>query len=207
MSNITKTPQYSTMTFVDVWDELDKFTDDYAEAGIYTEPVSSNNVVVKAGTKLSSDNLRILFYLLYSRYGNNPIANNDVNQFKFKIFTIIFQYGPTWEKHLDIQERLRALSEDDLIKGAKAIYNAAANPSGSPTTGTLEELDFINQQNTTNYKKSKMEAYGQLWELLANDVTGTFLDRFSVCFKQFVMPEKPLLFITDEEESDEDEGE
>lgn len=204
MNNITKTPQYSTMLFTEVWDSASDFKDDYEEAGIYTEPVTSEGVVIKAGTKLSDASINLLFYLLYSKYGNNPIANNDVNQFKFKIFSIVFQYGPSWEKRLDIQEKLRALTDDDILKGSKAIYNTALNPSTDPSTASLEELEYINSQNTTNYKKSKMDAYTQLWDLLATDVTGEFINKFKVCFKQFVRPEKPLLYITEDEEEGEE---
>lgn len=207
MSNITSKPQYNTMLFVNVWDKAEDFLADYEDAGIFTEEVKdADNKVIKAGTKLSDDEITLLFYLLYSKYGNNPIANLDLTQFKFKVFTIIFQYGPSWSKRLDIQERLRALSEDDIMRGGKAIYNTAANPATLPETGSLEELRFINAQNTTNYKKSKMEAYAQLWDLIDMDVTSDFLNKFKVCFKTFVMPERPLLYVTDEE-SEEDEGE
>ena len=203
MSNITETPQYSTMLFTDVWSSVIDFKYDYEQAGIYTEPVlGENQKVIKAGTKLSDASINLLFYLLYSKYGNNPIANRDVNQFKFKVFSIIFQYGPTWEKKLDIQESLRALGEEDIQKGSKAIYNTALNPSTQPSNGSLEELNYINSQNTTNYKKSKLEAYGQLWVLLDTDVTGDFINKFKVCFKQFVRPEKPLLYITESEEGE-----
>ena len=207
MSNITNTPQYSTMLFTDVWSSVIEFKNDYEEAGIYTEPVISNDVVVKAGTKLSDASITILFSLLYSKYGNNPIANRDVNQFKFKVFGIIFQYGPSWEKKLEIQEKLRALSDDEISKGSKAIYNTAVNPSTQPSTQSLEELTYINSQNTTNYKKSKMDAYTQLWGLIDTDVTGDFINRFKVCFKQFVRPEKPLLYVTDNDETVEEGGE
>lgn len=206
MSEITKTPQYSTMLFTDVWSSASDFKDDYEEAGIYTEPVTVSDVVVKAGTKLSDASITILFSLLYSKYGNNPIANSDVNQFKFKVFGIMFQYGPSWEKKLEIQEKLRALSDDEIAKGSKAIYNTAVNPSTQPSTQSLEELTYINSQNTTNYKKSKMDAYTQLWGLIDTDVTGDFINRFKVCFKQFVRPEKPLLYVTDNDETTEEEG-
>ena len=202
MSNIEMTPQYNTMLFSDIWNNANDFLTDYTSAGVFTSPVTENGVVVKAGTKLSDDNIVLLYYLLYSKYGNNPIANRDVNQFKFKVFSIIFQYGPTWEKKLDIQESLRALGEEDIQKGSKAIYNTALNPSTQPSTGSLEELGYINSQNTTNYKKSKLEAYGQLWVLLDTDVTGDFVNKFKVCFKQFVRPEKPLLYITESEEGE-----
>lgn len=207
MPEIIKTPQYSTMLFCDVWNNPTSFKDDYEEAGVFTEPVVVSDVTVKAGTKLSDANLTILFALLYSKYGNSPIANSDVNQFKFKVFGIIFQYGPSWEKKLEIQEKLRALSDEEIAKGSKAIYNTALNPSSQPSTQSLEELQYINSQNTTNYKKSKMDAFTQLWGLIDTDVTGDFINRFKVCFKQFVRPEKPLLYITDNDEvSEEEEG-
>ena len=207
MPNINKTPQYSTMLFCDVWNNPTSFKDDYEDAGVFTEPVTDNGVTIKAGTKLSDANLTILFALLYSKYGNSPIANSDVNQFKFKVYGIIFQYGPSWEKRLEIQEKLRALSDEEIAKGSKAIYNTALNPSSQPSTQSLEELQYINSQNTTNYKKSKMDAYTQLWGLLDTDVTGEFINRFKVCFKQFVRPEKPLLYVTDNEGTSEEEEE
>ena len=207
MPEIIKTPQYSTMLFCDVWNNPTSFKDDYEEAGVFTEPVTDNDVTIKAGTKLSDANLTILFALLYSKYGNSPIANSDVNQFKFKVYGIIFQYGPSWEKRLEIQEKLRALSDEEIAKGSKAIYNTALNPSSQPSTQSLEELQYINSQNTTNYKKSKMDAYTQLWGLLDTDVTGEFINRFKVCFKQFVRPEKPLLYVTDNEGTSEEEEE
>ena len=198
MSNITNTPQYSTMLFTDVWSSVTDFKYDYEQAGIYTEPVTSNGIVVKAGTKLSDASITILFSLLYSKYGNNPIANRDVNQFKFKVFGIMFQYGPSWEKKLEIQEKLRALSDDEIAKGSKAIYNTAVNPSTQPSTQSLEELTYINSQNTTNYKKSKMDAYTQLWDLLVTDVTNDFLNKFRPLFKQFVRPERHYIFESEE---------
>ena len=207
MSNIIKTPQYSTMLFTDVWDSVSSFKDDYEDVALYTTPTVVDGVTVKAGTKLSDTSITILFGLLYSKYGNSPLANSDVNQFKFKVFGIMFQYGPSWEKKLEIQEKLRALSDEEIAKGSKAIYNTALNPSSQPSTQSLEELQYINSQNTTNFKKSKMDAYTQLWGLINTDVTGEFINRFKICFKQFVRPEKPLLYVTDNDETEEEEGE
>lgn len=187
--DVTMLPQYSTVLFTDIWDDVDEFLADYSSVGI--------------PTTISTVNATTLYYLLFARYGNNPIANRDEEQFKYKIFSVIFQYGPTWEKRLDIQSKLRAISDEDLLKGAKAIYNAALNPSTAPTTGSLEELEYINSQNTTNYKKSKMDAYSQLWELLSTDVTGEFINKFKICFKTFVMPERPLIYVTEGDDSDE----
>ena len=181
-------PQYSTVLFNDIWDNVDDFLDDYANVGI--------------PTSITTLNATTLFYLLYARYGNNPIANNDITQWKYKIFSVIFQYGPSWEKRLAIQTTLRGLTEDDLLKGAKAIYNTALNDSTAPSTATLEELNYINSQNTTNYKKSKMDAYTQLWNLIETDVTEEFLNQFKKCFKLFVSNEKPIIYVSEEDEGE-----
>lgn len=187
-------PQYSTNLFSDIYDDVDKFVQDFKNIGI---PYKINNVQT-----VSDTNIQTVYYLLYARYGNNPIANNDITQWKYKIFSVIFQYGPSWQKRLDIQAQLRGLTEADILAGNRAIYNHAYNPSQTPSTSTTSELDFINEQNTTNFKKSKMEAYAQLWELIDTDVTEAFLDKFKKCFKQFVAPERPLLYVTEEEEEE-----
>ena len=53
-----------------------------------------------------------------------------------------------------------------------------------------------------------MEAYAQLWDLLAIDVTGEFLNKFQKLFKQFVQPERTWIYVTelDEVEDEEDDG-
>ena len=178
-------PQYDTKLFTDIYDKVDTFVADYNQINLggITDPT----LVTK------------LFYLLYAKFGNSPIANLDENQFKYKLFSTVFMYGPAWEKRLDIQNEIRNLSADDLLQGAKAIHNRALNPETDPSTAALTELTYINEQNTTNYTKSKMDAYGQLWSLISTDVTAEFLAKFNDCFKKFVKPANPLIYVTDEE--------
>ena len=178
-------PQYDTKLFTDIYNNADTFVADYnsISLGGLTDPT----LVTK------------LFYLLYAKFGNSPIANLDENQFKYKLFSTVFMYGPAWEKRLDIQNEIRNLSADDLLQGAKAIHNHALNPETDPSTSDITELTYINEQNTTNYTKSKMDAYGQLWSLISTDVTADFLDKFNDCFKKFVRPANPLIYVTDEE--------
>lgn len=180
---MTITINSCTKTFTEIYESASDFASDYSTFAL--GGITDSTLVSK------------LYYLLYAKYANNFITNIDETQFKYKLFTIIFEYGPTWEKRLDIQTKLRAISDDDLLLGAKAIYNHAYNPSTEPSTQSLTELTYINDQNTTNYKKSKMDAYTQLWNLLATDVTEGFLDRFSVLFKKFISP-----FVTIEEDEE-----
>lgn len=183
---MNKTPQYNTMLFCDIYENEDDFVEDYNSIGV--------------PTTITEESATILFYLLYSKYGNNPIANMDVNQFKMKLFTVVWQYGPSWEKRLDIQKRLRNLTEDEIMTGAKTINNHSYNPSTEPSTGSLEELTTIDNQNTTSYKRSKVEAYAGLWSMIKTDVTEEFIGKFMRLFKKFVQPENPLLYVTEEEQ-------
>ena len=179
-------PMSSTKTFVEVYGSWEDFLTD--SGTIFT-------------LNITEDNLKTLYYLLYARYGNNFITNWDETQFKAKLWGLIWQYGPTWEKRLDIQDKLREIGDTELLDGAKAIYNHAFNPSTDPSTQSLTELTYINDQNTTNYKKSKMDAYTQLWNLLITDVTEDFVARFKPLFKKVIAPYTYLY------ESEEDDNE
>jgi len=190
-------PQYDTKLFSEVWDNASDFyyeltnTDNpyyYVIREFVDLDVSTYNQTIQ-GT-----NLYRLYYLLFARYGNSPIANYDVTQFKMKVASVIFKYGLTWLKKVQIQDTLRNLSEEELTRGSKQISNHAYNPSTEPSTDTLDEILTINDQSSIGSKKSYMEAYGQLWNLLDKDVTSEFIDKFKDCFKQFVMPEHPILY-------------
>lgn len=174
---------YRTKKFTDFYQTAQDFVNDYHLCGI--------------PSTITDDTATTLFYLLYARYGNSHIINSDENQFKYKMFSIIFQYGPTWEKRLDIQNKLRNLTEDELMYGTKAIYNTANNPGTEPSTGSLEELPYINSQNTTGYKKSKMDAYANLLALLDTDVTEDFIKKFGKLFITILEPREPLWYTTE----------
>ena len=141
---------YCTKLFCDIYDNAEDFVKDYKESGLYNQANS-----------ITDEHASLLFFLIYAKHGNSPIANLDINQFKYKMWSIIFQYGPSWEKKLDIQEKLRELSEADIISGSKAIYNRAYNPESLTGPSTTDEigLEYVSEQNTTNHKKSKLEAY------------------------------------------------
>jgi hypothetical protein len=286
-------PRFDTKLFSEIWERVDEFVYDYQTIGI---PMT-----------ISISNANTLFYLLYARYGNNPIANYDEEQFKYKVFSIIWQYGPTWQKRLSVQESLRGLQLSDLIDdgslhelfshtgsenssktgsdgntrtyqeagtntGTQAvahtgtirtqgdnedIKNHAFNPGTAPAANAYSPLGYINEQtanktdvdNTTTHNNTdtttnnladaksgtitdsrqisdavtgqeasnnettrtltqgKLKAYEKLLELLDSDVTGDFLSKFKVCFKQFVMPEMTWIYVTDLDEEEEEEEE
>lgn len=311
-------PRYDTKLMTEVWSQASEFLTDYQNAGI--------------PTTISVQNATTLYYLLYARYGNTPIANYDENQWKYKMFSIIFQYGPTWEKRLDVQNTLRGLQISDLVDngsfhelfshsatesssktgsdnntrtlntterntGTSAVANTgtdttastgtqsvahtgtvgttgetediknhAYNPGTAPAQDAYSPLNYINEQNatknnvdstvtnnltdattndlqnqtthnttstttndlsradtgtikddrtisdtakadnksqnetTTVMTAGKLKAYEKLLELLETDVTGEFINKFKTCFKQFVMPERTFIYVTEDED-------
>lgn len=140
--------------------------------------------------------LDLLYYLLVARYANSVIASDDENRFKYQMFSIIFQYGPTWAKELEIQKSIRALTEDELREGTRSTVNNAANPSTQPSTIDTDELPYVNQQNVSKVKRSKVDGYALVLSLLKEDVSEEFLRRFQKLFLTVVQPERPLWYIT-----------
>lgn len=163
---------YNTKIFTEIYEDYAAFS---ADKNTYF-PLKISNTSQK-------DNLEIVYYLLYAKYGNSPIANLDENQFKAKLWATIWQYGPAWEKRVDIQDELKALTSSDLLTGSYAINKHAFNPGTEPSA---EDLNYVNEQNTTQYKKSKMDAYGQLWSLITSNVTEEFMLKFKKLFQSAV---------------------
>lgn len=191
MRNCSLFGNYITRKFTDIYPNVATFIANYKDNGI--------------PTTIADENASTLYYLLYARFGNSHLVNTDENQFRYKLFSTVFMYGPTWEKRLEVQTKLRALSDEDLRIGSKQINNHAYNPSTEPTTGTLEELEFINEQGTLNYKKGKVDAYMWLMDALKTDVTKSFIDKFEDLFLHIVAPQEPLWYVTDIEQEDEEE--
>lgn len=179
---------YRQRTFAENYEDVTTFMDDYKSIGI--------------PPTISDQTATTLYYLLYSRYGNSTVASSDTTRFKYQLFSTIWQYGPTWEKKLEIQEKLRGLSENEILTGSKQIYNHAQNPSTDPDIDTDMELQYINDQNVTKNKKGKLEGYALLWQILVSDVTETFLNQFNKLFLTVVQPELPLLYETEIEDND-----
>lgn len=178
---------YRTRKFTDIYDNVDAFLADYSDNGL---PML-----------VDTTNMTTLFYLLYARYGNSNIASSDENQFKYKLFSLVFQYGPTWAKRLEIQDKVRNLTEDELRESAKALYNHSYNPSTLPSTDTVDELLTINEQNVTKHRRSKTDAYALLNDLLETDVTEEFISKFKKLFITIVEPELPLWYVSNEEDN------
>ena len=174
-----------SLKFGEVYNSAEAFYEDYQNMGI--------------STTIKEASCKNLFYLLYAKFASSHFANTNLVQSKMKIFTTIFKYGPTWERKLEIQKEIRELTLSDLQEGAKQIVNHANNPNTAPSSSALEELEFIDEQHQTNYKRNKIDAYGSLWSMLATDVTEEFLNKFKNIFVFVTDEENKYLYVEEED--------
>lgn len=182
-------PMYNTEIFSQIYPNFESFKDTF-----------DNDFGGYAKDCITSTSLETLFYILYARYGNNPIVNYSINQFKAKLVANTFQKGPTWERKLSLQKSLRDLSEDDLLTGARTILNRAEHDEGSPGTDTDELLGYINLQNVSKMRRSKIDAYSFLQDILKSDVTEEFISSYAKLFSRFVSPTVRRIYPNDVEE-------
>lgn len=184
---------FDNITFSDLWSTEEEFVNSYKEVGFPQ--------TFEGGTYVTDEDLKLIWLLLIGRYADSTIKPfNTYGAFQVRFMSRVWQHAPAWKKNLDIQNKLRSLSlEDgsDIYKGSSAIYNSAMNPSTQPGTGTDQELNFINNQNVTKHKKSKLEGLAMLSDLLKNDVTEQFLKRFDDFFKTIIYTGRTLLYETE----------
>ena len=137
-----------TRTFSEIFPTFDDFKTAY-----------DNNPFATA-TNISDSSVQNIYYLLLSNYGNSSICSSDEYRFELKLFSTIYQYGPIYIQKKIIQEKIVDTPYNDFKSGGKVIYNTALNPNVAPTTDTLTELPYINNQNTNNYVKSDADKMG-----------------------------------------------
>lgn len=136
----------------------------------------------------TNGNMTTLYYLLWARYASSHIRSDYPQQWKMKIMMTVFEYGPTWSKRLEIQEKVRNMSDDEIQKGTIMTYNSAMNPDGAPTTDTWDTLKGINSQNKNLYQRGKLDSYAYIDQILKTDVTRDFIEKFKKFFDIMAAP-------------------
>lgn len=178
---------YRTRTFADIFPDYKTFAQEYDRSALsvpFTEEGSG-----KSGLTLEQ-----FYYMMYAHYGSSHIAFSDENQFKYYMYSIMYQYGPTVIRKREIRETLLQMNDEEILLGGKAIYNHSFNPNTAPSTSTLEELLTINDQNTTNYKKGKAEGLLSFLAVIENDPVDEFIHKFKQLFIKVIAPDYPLLY-------------
>lgn len=148
-----------------------------------------------------SSHLNLIYFLLLGRYANSTIASSDEERFKLQLFTIVWQYAPTWKKRLEIQKHLQSLdiNSEKFLLGSEQVFNTALNPADE-LANDYEKIQTVNQQQVNYQKRDKFKALAILEELLKTDVTSAFLERFQPLFRSIVAPQRPLYYTTTQED-------
>lgn len=184
---------FDNITFSDLWSTSESFVEAYKATGLPQ--------TYEGGTYVDDETLKLIWTLMIGRFADSTIKPyNTYGAFQVRFMSRVWQHAPSWKKELDIQNKLRSLSLEEgslLYEGSKAIHNSALNPGTAPSE---EELTYINQQNTTKYKKSTLEGLALLTELMKNDVTEAFLRRFDDFFKTIIYTGRNLLYVTEGEQ-------
>lgn len=163
-----------TKTFVEVYPTSTDFVNSF-RSSVMTDYIKEDKY------------LEITYALLMSKYENSHIASITADSFKGKVNSVIFQYGPTWIKQLEMQQRLINLTEAELQAGTIAKSTAGYNPSNVPGTANSDtEIETVNQQSLQKYTKSKLDAYSGLNELLKVNVTVNYLNQFKKLFMSVI---------------------
>lgn len=186
---------FRNYTFSDMYPTLDAFLNGYKDS--FGDFISFGYNNVEIPKKLTEENIKTLYYLLYGQYGGSTIIGDDQFKWCYQLWSTVFMYGPTWEKRLKIQDEIRAMTIDEAIKGSVSINNQSLNPSEAPVADSDDILKTINTQTVNKYNKSKVEGYQYLIDLLETDVTKMFLDKFKVLFLKIVAPQEPLWYTTE----------
>lgn len=186
-----------TRTFQEVWENpfpieevtgYDYFKKFYEECGVPDR--------LKATGKYT---LQTIYFLLMSEFANNHYLSYDENRFKLQVMSTIMQYGPQWQKLMEAQDKLIALTDNELEMGTTAIHNHAMHPDTAPTTQTLTELQYIDDQNVSKYTRDKLEGQMRLIDALDDTATKRFINMFRPLFNIVVFGDKPLI-ITEEDD-------
>lgn len=145
---------------------------------------------------LTDAQLTKTWQLLTANYGHRALklSQGDVTQWKMRLCSLLEQYGPAYFTRVQLQQDIAALSLDDLREAGRSIINHAYNPNSEPTTATLEELTYINEQNSSGAKLSKADALTLKWKLINTDYTAVYLAMFEPLFSKFTADEPAYWF-------------
>jgi hypothetical protein len=181
---------HRTRLLQDIFPDFETFEALYRDCGIPT--------VIKEDEGYANFNLQTIYIILMAEYANTPIKSSDEERFKLKFMSTLYEYGPTWQREMYLQYKLLDASDEEIVTGGKAIYNHARNPGTVPNTQTLEDLPYIDDQSTTNYKKNKPDAYREIREGLTPSITKRFVDKFRPLFVNILYGNYPVVYVTEE---------
>ena len=181
---------FRTRTFANIFPTVSDFTTWYSTCGVPD--------VLLSGSDYTKYNINAIYFLMISYYANSHIKSSDENRFKLQLMAIIYEAAPVWQRQMYLQSKILALADDDVLKGARSVTNHAMHPD----TSSLEELTYIDDQNTMNWVKDKAKGFAEARDYLDPDICSRFMAKFKKLFLAVLYPDHPLLYESDAEEDE-----
>ena len=185
---------FRTRTFANIFPTVTDFTTWYSTCGVPD--------VLLSGSDYTKYNINAIYFLMISYYANSHIKSSDENRFKLQLMAIIYEAAPVWQRQMYLQSKILALADDDVLKGARSVTNHAMHPDTAPATSSLEELTYIDDQNTMNWVKDKAKGFAEARDYLDPDICSRFMAKFKKLFLAVLYPDRPLLYESDAEEDE-----
>ncbi|MCF0231414.1 MAG: hypothetical protein HUJ63_03900, partial [Enterococcus sp.] len=142
---------FRTRTFTEIWDNADSFLEEYKDSPYYN----------MFGIEIADQNIKNIYYLLYTQYANSNVAAADENRFKFKLFNIIASEGPIFIRRKDALKQLLSLSDQEISTGQHTQSTHAYNPGENgyytdPNTGETDTkiFNYANEGSTYTQKRN-----------------------------------------------------
>ena len=178
------------LLFSDVWSTSEEFVADYRASGLNVAAITDTN-------------LTVLYCQLFARHGSDHIRSNNSNQWKYKVFAIIFNKGPKWQAALLKQTELQNLTDEELTFLGRTMTNQSGNTTVVNEGGTITEdaLDTVDKQDVNITRGNKLVAIRAFIDSL-QDVSSAFISEFDQLFSRVVFAPDTTLYDMNEEEEE-----
>jgi hypothetical protein len=174
---------YRTQTFADRFPDYATFLEKYTTSGL------TGRLEIEGEYGLET-----IFNLLAIKYCDDHMKSSNPGIFELKVFKLIWEHGPKWQRDMKLYDQLRNLTNTELSIGSQAVHNHAEHPDAAPVTTSVEGIGFIDSQNVTTYVKSPKDRVVEILELENSTLTEEFLAKFSPLFTDILYPSGSTYF-------------
>lgn len=179
----------STSTPEDLWQTTDMFYNDFM-ASPFSGDVD-NNLYNRA-------DLDKVFWHLMSKYDESHYSYKSDDKCKLKTFHVIHQYLPTYLKRIELQERIRNMTDQDLFDSGKQVVKSANTPDVEEDMNSLSTPQYTDNIQVQNRQSAKLLAIQQQYGSILDNVWDEFIDKFAFLFKKFMFIPYDYIYINEE---------
>lgn len=150
-----------------------KFNEIYND---YTD-FSNDSKIYLAENYISADDLELLYVLFYNQFAEQSIKFLDPILWKRRFWTKLAFKAKTLLKKRDLMDKLRELTEDEMLDKGVSVVNQAMNPNTKPGE-PFQVLDFVTTQTSAKNLNPKIVALLQQYQSMDDGFWNQFFKEF-----------------------------